>query len=217
MVTDAQVRLLRKKLMEGKTQEAAAASAGIGVRTARDWQAGPLPSELKEPRWWRTREDPLAAVWEPVVVPLLEADKRRKLQAKTVLEVLEQQRPGEFSEPLLRTLQRRIRDWRALHGPPQEVYFEQQHPPGREAQLDFTHGTELEVTIGGVLFVHLLFELVLSYSGWRWVCLAFGETFEALSAGLQGALWALGGATRSRAPTTCRRRRTSSRTPVGAT
>ena len=196
MVTDTQVRLLRKKLMAGKTQEAAAAAAGISERTARDWQGGPLPSETKEPRWWRTREDPLAEVWEPIVVPLLEADKRRKLQAKTVLEVLEQQRPGEFSELLLRTLQRRIRDWRALHGPPQEVYFEQQHLPGREAQLDFTHATELEVTIGGVRFVHLLFELVLSYSGWRWVCLAFGETFEALSAGLQGALWALGGATK---------------------
>lgn len=180
--------------MEGKTQEAAAAAAGIGVRTARDWQAGPLPSETKEPRWWRTRKDPFAEVWDPIVVPLLAADDRRKLQALTVLEVLQAKRPGEFLETHLRTLQRRMRDWRAVHGPPKEVYFEQQHEPGREAQLDFTHGTELGVTIGGVLFLHLLFELVLSYSGWRWVCLAFGETFEALSAGLQGALWDLGGA-----------------------
>lgn len=57
MVTDAEVTLLRKKLMEGKTQEAAAAAAGSGVRTAQDWQAGPLPSDTKEPRWWRTREE----------------------------------------------------------------------------------------------------------------------------------------------------------------
>lgn len=181
--------------MEGKTQEAAAAAAGISVRTARDWQAGPLPSQTKEPRWWRTRDDPFVEVWEPVVVPLLKADRKRKLQAKTVLEVLERERPGEFSAQHLRTLQRRIRDWRALFGSPKEVYFEQRHVPGREAQLDFTHGTELGVTIGGVPFVHLLFEFVLSYSGWRWVCLALGETFEALSAGLQGAVWALGGAT----------------------
>jgi hypothetical protein len=194
MLTDKQVRLLRKKLMEGKTQEAAAAATGVSERSARKWQKGLLPSQTKEPRWWRTREDPLAAVWDLLVVPLLEADTKRKLQAKTVLEVLEREQPGEFGEQHLRTLQRRIRDWRALHGPPKEVYFEQRHVPGREGQLDFTHGTELEITIGGVLFVHLLFELVLSYSGWRWVCLAFGETFEALSAGLQGALWALGGA-----------------------
>ncbi len=179
--------------MEGKTQEAAAAAAGMSERTARDWQAGPLPSETKEPRWWRTRADPFTEVWDSVVVPLLEADQKRRLQAKTVLEALEREQPGRFSDQHLRTLQRRIRDWRALYGPPQEVYFEQRHVPGREGQLDFTHGTKLEVTVGGVLFVHLLFELVLSYSGWRWVCLAFGETFEALSAGLQGALWALGG------------------------
>ena len=133
-------------------------------------------------------------MYHSIVVPLLRADIKRALQAKTVLAVLEEKRPGEFSETHLRTLQRRMRDWRALHGPEQEAYFEQEHVPGREAQFDFTHGTELEVTIGGVLFVHLLFQLVLSFSGWRWVCLAFGETFEALSTGVQGALWELGGA-----------------------
>ena len=49
------------------------------------------------------------------------------------------------------------------------------------------------MTIAGEPLEHLLFELVLSCSGWRYVQLAFGETFEALVAGLQGALWALGG------------------------
>lgn len=180
--------------MEGKTQEAASAAAGMSVRTARDWQQGPLPSETKERRPWRTRTDPFEEVWDPVVVPLLQADTRGRLQAKTVLEVLEDKRPGEFSEKHLRTMQRRMRDWRAKHGPPKEVYFEQEHVPGREGQLDFTDCRELEVTIRGELFVHLLFQFVLSYSGWRWACLAFSETFEALSAGLQEALWSLGGA-----------------------
>jgi hypothetical protein len=109
------------------------------------------------------------------------------------LELLEQQYPGQFGEGQLRTLQRRIRDWRAVHGPDREVFFEQVHPPGREAQIDFTHATELRVSIEGVLFPHLLFELVLNFSGWRWVCLASGETYEALMDGIQGALWALGG------------------------
>ncbi len=45
MVTDEQVRLLRKKRMDGKTLEAAAAAAGMSERTARKWQAGPLPSQ----------------------------------------------------------------------------------------------------------------------------------------------------------------------------
>ena len=89
-------------------------------------------------------------------------------------------------------MQRRVRDWRALHGPAKEVFFEQQHVPGREAAVDFTHATDLGVTIRGELLRHLLFEFVLSFSSWTWADLAFGETFEALVAGLQGALWELG-------------------------
>ena len=64
MVTDAQVRLLRQKLMEGKTQEAASAAAGMSVRTARAWQEGPMPSQTKRARDWRTRVDPFAEVWD---------------------------------------------------------------------------------------------------------------------------------------------------------
>jgi hypothetical protein len=59
--------------------------------------------------------------------------------------------------------------------------------------VDFTHGKELGITIAGQPFPHLFFELVLSYSGWRFVDLAFGETFEALRQGIQDALWVLGG------------------------
>lgn len=116
------------------------------------------------------------------------------LQASTILEFLDQRHPGRFSAAQLRTLQRRVRDWRALHGPDREVFFEQVHPPGREAQIDFTHATELGVTIQGTAFPHLLFEFVLSFSGWRWVGLAMSETYEALMDGLQGALRGLGGA-----------------------
>jgi hypothetical protein len=63
---------------------------------------------------------------------------------------------------------RRVREWRALHGPEQEVYFPQDHPPGREAAFDFTNCNDLGVSIGSEPFAHLLFELALSYSGWRW-------------------------------------------------
>jgi hypothetical protein len=125
---------------------------------------------------------------------LLESDRDGVLEATTILSLLEERQPGCFQAGQLRTLQRRMRDWRALHGPEREVFFEQEHVPGREAQIDFTHATELGITIAGALFEHLLFQFVLSFSGWRWVQIAFGETFEALAAGLQGALWALGGA-----------------------
>ena len=180
--------------MKGKSQESAAAAAGMSVRTARKWESGgSLPSGLRGPRSWRTRPDPFAGVWEEEIIPLLERDEERILQATTLLELIESRHPGRFEPGQLRTLQRRMRDWRAVQGPDREVYFEQVHPPGREAQLDFTHATELGLRIGGAPFEHLLFEFVLSCSGWRWVCLAYGETFEALVDGLQGALWALGG------------------------
>lgn len=114
------------------------------------------------------------------------------LEATTILEVLKKEGEEKFDDGQVRTLQRRIRDWRALHGPEKEVFFEQDHPPGREGAFDFTNCNELGVTIQGEPFPHLLFEFVLSCSTWTWICLAFGETFEALVQCFQGALWALG-------------------------
>ena len=73
------------------------------------------------------------------------------------------------------------------------MYFPQVHPPGREAQFDFTHCGELKVTIAGQSYPHLLFQLILSHSGWRYAEVAAGETFLALQQGLQNALWTLGG------------------------
>jgi len=193
MVTDMQVRLLRRKLREGKFQEAAAAAAGMSVRSARQWQRGALPGESQPPRHWRTRKDPFAEVWDREVVPLLETDKDGELQATTIVEFLDERHPGRFGPSQLRTLQRRMRDWRALYGPDKEVYFEQVHPPGREAAVDFTHATALGVTILGQLLRHLLFQFRLSFSKWTWCNVAFGETYEALVAGVQGAVWDLGG------------------------
>jgi hypothetical protein len=193
MVRDAQVRLLRRKLMEGKTQEGAAAAAGISERSARRWKKGLYPSQRRKPHTWRTREDPFIEVFDAEIVPLLEADSRGVLEATTILAELQRRHPGEFVGGELRTLQRRMRQWRALTGPEKEVFFPQEHPPGREAAYDFTNCDELGVTICGAPFNHLLFELALSFSGWRWPTLALSETFEALMLGVQAALWRLGG------------------------
>ncbi|NVB36387.1 IS21 family transposase [Pseudenhygromyxa sp. WMMC2535] len=181
---------------QGKTQQAAAAAAGMSVRSARKWQSGPLPSQTKEPRHWRTRKDPFEGVWEEKIVPLLERDKEGELEAKTLLKQLIEEKPERFNQGQLRTMQRRVRDWRALHGPDKEVYFQQEHPPGEEAALDFTNCNELQVTIAGEPFRHLLFELVLVASAWTWACVALSESYEALVEGLQRALWALGGVPR---------------------
>ena len=84
MVTDEQVRLLRKKRMN-TTLESAAAAAGMSERTARKWANGPLPSQTKRSRDWRTREDPFAEVWTSDIEPLLRSDEEGKLEAKTVM------------------------------------------------------------------------------------------------------------------------------------
>lgn len=196
MVTDAQVRLLRKKMEEGKTVATSAAAAGMSERSAHTWKAGPLPGETKVPRTWRTREDPFAGIWEEEVVPLLVADKEGVLEATTILAELQRRRGDGYGPGQLRTLQRRLQEWRTLHGPAKAVMFEQRHEAGREGAFDFTDANELGVTIAGQVFHHMLFQFVLSFSKWRWVGLAFSETFEALVRGLQGALWELGGSPR---------------------
>lgn len=192
MVTDAQVRRLREKRMNGNTVGAAAAAAGMGERTARRWHEGPLPTGTKASRRWRTREDPFEPVWATEIVPRLAADTDRRLQALTLFDWVSERYPGRFQPGQVRTLQRRVRDWRAQHGSDVEAYFEQTAVPGREGALDFTDASGLGVTIQGDAFAHLLFEWVLSFSGWTYVSLAASETFEALVAGLQGAVWTLG-------------------------
>ena len=86
MITDRQVRLLRQKRMEGKTQETAAAKAGMSVRSARKWQSGPLPSQAKPEHRWRTRPDPFDGVWEDEIEPLLRNDPTGKLKATTIID-----------------------------------------------------------------------------------------------------------------------------------
>ena len=179
--------------MQGQTIETAAAAAGMSERSARTWKDGPMPSATITPRTWRTRVDPFAAVWASEIEPHLRGDEDGELLGTTLMDELCRKRPGEFDPGQVRTLQRQIRRWRAEHGPRQEVFFPQDHVPGHLGAFDFTHCGELGVTIAGVHFVHLMFQFVLAWSGWRYISLAMGETYEALLAGLQGALWTLRG------------------------
>jgi hypothetical protein len=173
------------------TQELAAAKAGMDVKTARKYQAdGGLPSESQIERTWRTRLDPFERVWDEV---RRQIDANPGLEAKTLFEALQRNYPGEFADGQLRTLQRHLKRWRATEGPGREVFFAQQHIPGRLGQSDFTHMKEVGVTIGSQSFGHMLYHFVLTYSNWEDVTLCYSESFESLSEGLQNALWALGG------------------------
>jgi len=170
-ITDHQVRKY-KEMRKRATQEIAAAKIGISVRSARRVEhATALPSQ-REARAWRTRADPLAGVWDEEVVPLLESEPG--LFGTTLFEELQRRHPERFEPGIVRTLQRRIRAWRAVYGGERETYFAQAHPPGRFALSDFTVADELNVSIAGVAYPHRLYQFALAYSGWRYAEVVLG-------------------------------------------
>ena len=190
MVKDQQVRRLVKLQKNEKTLTMAAAKAGLSRKTARKYlKSGKLPSQSQPERYWRTRSDPFESVW-PEVEEILK--RSPTVEATAVFEYLCRQQEGAFQQGQLRTLQRRIKQWKAQHGEAKEVMFPQKYRPGHQAQSDFTFMGRLGVTIQGQPFPHLLYHFVLAYSNWEATTLCFSESFESLSLGLQNALWELG-------------------------
>ena len=174
------------------TRQIAAARAGIGATAGARLDADPrLPSQRQAPRT-RRRPDPLLAIWDTEIVPLLEATPG--LRPVAVFEEM-LRRHSELDPGVRRTLERRVRHWQALHGPEREVIFRQDHPPGQQALSDFTDAADLGITIAGVLLEHRLYHFCLAFSGWEHAEVVLGgESFAALATGLQNALWAVGGA-----------------------
>src|SRR6185437_8425912 len=191
MKKDAEVRRYMRERTKGTNQEVAAARAGMSPKTARKYEkAGKWPSQLKRPHTWRSRPNPFADDW-PWVVEQLEQDPA--LQGTTLFALLTTRHPGTYRPTQVRTLQRHIAAWRALAGPEKTVIFEQVHAPAEAAQSDFTHMSDLGVSIASQPIPHLLFHLVLTYSNVEAIHLCFGETFEALAEGIEAALWQIGG------------------------
>ncbi|WP_262031603.1 IS21 family transposase, partial [Microvirga sp. Mcv34] len=152
-----------------------------------------LPSQKKVPRG-RRRPDPLAGVWDSEIVPLLQAAP--SLRPVALFEEIVRRHP-ELGSGIRRTLERRVRAWRALHGPEQEVIFRQVHEPGRMGLSDFTDMADLAITVAGQPLEHRLYHFRLAYSGFEHAHVVLGgESYVALAEGLQNALWALGGAPR---------------------
>jgi hypothetical protein len=193
VVTDAQVRKMMSELEKHGNLSRAAMKADMDVTTARRYRnLGCVPTQTTGPRLWRTRSDPFEAHW-PSIEALLE--RAPGLEAKALLEHLMEEHPGQYEPGSLRTLQRRLKQWRASSGPEKRAYLAQEHVPGEATQTDFTEGKSLGVTILGVLFVHLLCHVALPYSNWSWATVCFSESMSALKRGVQVALGELGGVT----------------------
>lgn len=172
----------------------AAAKAAFSSSTAyRLEQDSCLPSQKKTPRG-RRRPDPLGDLFETEIVPMLEAASG--LRAVAIFEEVQRRHP-ELSPGERRTIERRVRAWRALHGPDRQVIFRQIHEPGRLGLSDFTDMAALGITVAGEPLAHRLYHFRLAYSGFHHAHVVLGgESFVALAEGLQNALWALGGAPR---------------------
>lgn len=182
------------KLRQTHPIEVAAAKADIsratGYRIAHDPR---LPSQKEQPRG-RRRPDPLETIFEAEVVPLLK--ETPGLRSVAIFDEMLRRHP-ELSPGIRRTLERRIRSWRALHGAEQDVIFRQVHEPGQSGLSDFTDMSSLGVTIGGQPLAHLLYHFRLPWSGFEHAHVILGgESFVALAEGLQNALWSAGGAPR---------------------
>jgi hypothetical protein len=149
---------------------------------------GKLPSELKKAREYRTRRDPFEEHWPEAAAMLADLPE---VEAKTLFEWLCEQHPGQYQEGQLRTFQRRVSAWRALHGS-QLLTLEQVHPPGEVIQTDGTWMNELRITLEGQPFDHMLIHSVLPYSNWEWGRVAQSESLLAIRLGLQSALAKLG-------------------------
>lgn len=174
-----------------QSQSSSAAKAGFSERTARRIDSGNHQT-IQPQRQYRTRKDPLQGLFEEHIIPLLEAEPG--LQPITLFEKLEELAPQQFDRSQLRTLQRRVKKWRAKHGPEQDVIFRQKHSPGAMGISDYTWANKLQITLDGKPFEHKLYHYRLVYSGWTYVQVILGgESFESLSSGLQNAFWRSGG------------------------
>ena len=179
------------KLRQTHSTAVAAAKASISLATGYRIEQDPrLPSQKKAPRG-RRRPDPLADIFDGEVVPLLKAAPG--IRPVAVFEEMMRRHP-DLGEGVRRTLERRIRAWRAIHGEEQEVIFRQVHEPGRLGLSDFTDMATFGVTIAGQPLDHRLYHFRLAYSGFEHAHVVLGgESFVALAEGLQNALWSLGG------------------------
>lgn len=198
-ITKQQVELYMKyRANKSLTQAACAAKVGISTKSAYSIEKGTHHTyKQKDIRTYKTRSSQIDLIWDKELVYMLE--KNPELQPKTLLLYLQRTYVDDNNNPIygdsvLRTLQRRVATWLALYGKAKDVFFPQVHLPGVQSLSDFTHMDRAEVIIDGIIFKHMLYHFRLVYSKWSYVkVIQTGESFQALSEGLQEALFILGG------------------------
>jgi len=185
-----QVKLLMKEIKR-HNQKIAAAKSGMDAKTARKYsKTRKLPDELKKAHHWKTHQDVFYDIWLEIEELLTSSPG---LQANTILDYLIKKYPERFRMKHLRTLQRRLKMWRAENGRSKEIMFSQHHIPGRQSQSDYTSMKDLQITIAGNPFPHLLYHFMLVYSRWEYVSICYSESFDSLTNGFEEAVWSLGG------------------------
>jgi len=192
MISNKQARRIIKMSQDpNNTISKIALKADVDIKTAKKYsKSKQLPDDLKKDHNWSTRKNPFESDWIEIK-SLLEVNSG--LEAKTIFDYLNLMYNNKYCEGKLRTLQRKVKVWRAIEGPEKEVMFPQVHIPGDLCESDFTHMNKLNITINGQPFDHLVYHFVLTYSNWETGEVCYSECFESLSEGLQNALWQIGG------------------------
>ena len=167
-----------------------AMKAGVSRNTARKYlrQADPSKQE-KQAHDWRTRKDPLEEIWSAAQGML---ERAPELEAKGLLEHLSERVAGGIEGKVLRTFQRRVRQWRLEHGQEKEVFFSQEARPGAVLAVDWTDMRDLGVSVCGTKLDHLLFHAVLPYSNWQWAVRSRSESLLSVRSGLKATIGRLG-------------------------
>jgi len=200
-INKVQARLYMKLRNDKKlTQETAAAKVDISTRSGRTIEHGKhhTSTQTNKIRQYKTRKSPIDDVWVTDLEPMLR--EHPDLQPKTLLLYLQRKYINQDGRPLYtnsveRTLQRKVANWLALNGKPKEIMFPQVHIPGEQGLSDFSHFNNAVITIKGITFKHMLYHFRLVYSKWSFIkIIQSGESMQALSEGLQSALFCLGGA-----------------------
>jgi hypothetical protein len=181
------------RLRTDHPQMTAAAKAGLSVASARRIDLDPRPpSTRKQRRSYRTRPNPLEGLWDEEILPLLVAAPG--LRPITLFGEMERRHPDRIGPSFRRTLERRIAEWKALHGANRDVMFPQIQQPGRMGLSDFTDANGFGVIVGGQRLEHRLYHFALAFSGFEHAeVILGGESYAALASGLENALRQLGG------------------------
>lgn len=145
---------------------------------------------MKSPRTWRTREEPFEEADWAWVVARLGSPEGSKLEGKSLFRAMRTRSGavGTYTPGQLRSFQRKVRRWRASEGGEKEVFFSQRHVPGEALQTDWTHGGDLQVTLSGEAFSHLLCHTTLPFSNWRSARVCRSESLASLKDGVQSSL-----------------------------